>query len=75
MFEMNARRGLLSMLSIATLVVAGCGDGSGGGGNPGGSGGSGNGGGGYVGPYGGDNAGATLSLSSKSGIGNYLARA
>lgn len=76
MFEavvrMNARRGLLSMLAISTLVVAACGGGSASGGSPGGTGGSGNGGGGYGNPYGGDNAGATLSLSSKPGLGNYL---
>ena len=74
--EMSARRGLLPMVAIATLVLVGCGGGNGAGSNSGGGGGGG-GGGGYNngGPYGGgggNNGGNTLSLSSKAGIGNYL---
>jgi predicted lipoprotein with Yx(FWY)xxD motif len=79
MFEaftaMSARRGLLSIVAIATLAVVGCGGGSGGGNNSGGSGGGYNTGGNNGGPYGGTgggNGGNTLSLTSKPGFGNYL---
>ena len=70
---MNARRGLLAMMVIASVVAVGCGGGSGAGSNAGGS--AGAGGYGNGGPYGGNGGnlgGNTLSLTSKPEIGNHL---
>jgi predicted lipoprotein with Yx(FWY)xxD motif len=81
MFEavevVKVRRGLLSAVAIAALVVLGCGGPSGQGGGTAGGGGAAGGGGVGGGPYGGGGngggtPGANLTLSSKPGLGEYL---